>query len=212
MKVLHILAAACAVVGAPHATTAQDLERPSGWLTRFDQAGASEADLELFVSMPPGWHVTSGPSGIYWTPDDAMSGEFRLELEVFLFDPEGRREAFGLFFGGSDLEAAGQAYSYFLIRDGGEYIVKARSGTTAPTLLPWTPHDAIRAWEDRDEDVSVRNVLAIEAGEDTVRFFVNGDEVADLPRADLSVDGIFGFRVNHGLDLHISKLEATPVR
>jgi hypothetical protein len=54
-------------------------------------------------------------------------------------------------------------------------------------------------------------VLAVEAGAETVRFFVNDEEVAAVPRAELDVDGIFGFRVNHRLNLHISTLAATPL-
>jgi len=40
---------------------------------------------------------------------------------------------------------------------------------------------------------------------------VNGQEVATLPRADLAVDGVVGIRVNHALNLHVSRLEVTPL-
>jgi hypothetical protein len=191
---------------------AQDLQRPDGWLTRFDHPGAGEADLEMFVEMPPGWHVTTGPAGIFWNPDSTASGDFRAEMEVFLFDPQGRREAFGIFLGGRNLEGTDQEYTYFLLRDGGQYIVKRREGSAAPTVRPWTSHTAIRGWDDRGEDASVQNVLAVEARGDTVRFFVNGEEVTSLPRAEVNVDGIFGFRVNHRLNLHVSRLESRPLR
>lgn len=194
------------------ATAAQDLERPEGWKVRFDQAGATEADLETFVGMAPGWHVTSGPAAIYWHPDMTASGTFRAEMEVFLFDPQGRREAFGLFVGGRDLESTSQRYVYFLLRDGGQFIIKERRGSEAPTLRDWTRHEAIRAYADRGDDTSVGNVLAVEAGAETVRFLVNGAEVATMPRAGLELDGIYGFRVNHALDLHVSRLEVSPLR
>ena len=41
-------------------------------------------------------------------------------------------------------------------------------------------------------------------------YLVNGEEVASLPRADLDVEGVVGIRVNHALNLHVSKLEVTP--
>jgi hypothetical protein len=44
-----------------------------------------------------------------------------------------------------------------------------------------------------------------------VHFFVNGTEVTSVPRSELVVDGVFGFRVNHGLNLYISRLDATPL-
>lgn len=205
----HALAFLALLVAVPAA--AQDLTRPDGWMTRFDDPSASESDLQMFVEMPPGWHITSGPAAIYW-PGGEVSGDFRAEMEVHLFDPGERREAFGIFLGGSDLSGAGQEYSYFLIRNGRQFILKRREGTEAPTVQGWTDHESILGWADRGADASsVRNVLAVEARGDRVHFFVNGDEVAVTSRADMPVDGIFGIRVNHGLNLHVSGLEVTPI-
>jgi hypothetical protein len=211
--VLPTLLLACAVsVLSVVPLAAQDLERPDGWHMRFDAPDASEADMESFLDMPPGWHISTGPAGIFWNPDNTVSGDFRAEMEVFLFDPAGRQEAFGLFLGGSNLEGDGVEYTYFLLRDGGQFIIKRREGTESPTIRPWTAHDAIHSYEDRGDDASVKNVLAVEARADEVRFYVNGAEVARLPRDEVGVDGVFGFRVNHRLNLHVSRLEATPLR
>ncbi len=204
-------ASAVLIASFPTGLQAQDQRRPDGWDVRFDSPEATEDQLEAFTVMTPGWHVTSGPAAIYAPPEEA-SGNYRLEMEVFLFDPGRRREAFGIFFGGMDLMGDGVEYSYFLIRNGGEFIVKRREGPEAPTLLPWTANDAILAWDDRDEGgASVKNVLVVEAGSDNVRFMVNDVEVASLPRSEVPADGRFGFRVNHGLNLHISRLEMTEL-
>jgi len=208
MRTLRTLAALALLSTPLHA---QDLQRPEGWLARFDRAGSSEADMEMWVAMPPGWHITTGPAGIFWLPGTEATGSFRAELEVFLFDPEGRREAFGIFFGGRDLQGDAQAYTYFLLRDGGQFIVKRRSGAETPTVVPWTAHAAIRSYADRGDDASVRNVLTVEAGPDAIRFLVNGEEVTTLPRKGLPVDGTVGIRVNHALNLHVSRLEVTPL-
>ena len=190
---------------------AQELPRPDGWNTRFDDSSASETDLQMWATMAPGWHITSGPAGIYWASDAEASGNFRLEMEVYLFDPQGRREAFGVFFGGRDLDAASQSYSYFLIRDGGQFILKRRDGAEAPTVQGWTSHNAVRAYVDRGEEATIKNVLTVEAGADEVRFLVNGTEVARQPRSAMPVDGMYGFRVNHALNLHVSRLELTDL-
>jgi hypothetical protein len=138
-------------------------------------------------------------------------GAYRVEMEVFLFDPGSRREAFGFFLGGSQLDGEGQRYTYFLIREGGQFLVKARDGREAPTLVEWTDHDAVRSFADREEgESSVQNVLAAEVRSEDVRFFVNGREVTRIARDGLSVDGVVGLRVNHGLNLHVSRLELTP--
>lgn len=207
MRTLRVLSL-LALLAAPLA--GQDLERPEGWKVRFDRPGSSEADLEMFVSMPPGWHITTGPAGIFWDPSLEASGDYLLEMEVFLFDPEGRREAFGVFFGGQDLEGSGQAYTYFLIRDGGEFLIKRRRGAETPTLRAWEAHSAIRSFADRGDDASVKNILAVEVREDRVRFSVNGAEVATLPRSEVDAHGTVGIRVNHRLNVHVSRLEVAP--
>ena len=197
---------------ATHSLAAQDFERPGDWQVRFDEPGASEEQLEMFVSMPPGWHVTSGPAAIYWSPEMEASGEYRIEMEVFLFEPQGMmREAFGFFAGGLSLDGDDIEYTYFLIRDGREFIVKRREGPDAPTILPWTGHEAILGWADRGDGATAKNILAAEADADEVRFFVNDAQVAALPRSEVAMDGTYGFRVNHMLNLHISRLEVTPL-
>jgi hypothetical protein len=211
MRILPSVAAVAFPLFLAGPVTAQDLKRPEAWKVRFDQAGSTEVELDMFVSMPPGWHITTGPAGIFWDPALSASGEFRAEMEVFLFDPEGRREAFGIFFGGRDLEGPGQEYAYFLLRDGGEFLVKHRRGADTPTLVNWTAHDAVSSFADRGDDSTAKNVLTVEAGAETVRFLVNDAEVARLPRARLPVEGVVGIRVNHALNLHVSRLEVTPL-
>ena len=77
--------------------------------------------------------------------------------------------------------------------------------------MDWTDHPAILGYDQRDEgDVSVRNVLAAEVDEDGVRFYVNGQEVTRLHREDLRLDGLVGLRINHALNLHVSRLDVVP--
>ncbi|HSG06734.1 MAG TPA: hypothetical protein VLA36_00150 [Longimicrobiales bacterium] len=208
MRIVHLLAAA-ACLAAPLA--AQELTRPAEFRVRFDDPAATEADLEMFVSMPPGWHITTGPSGIFWNPAVEAQGTFRAEMEVFLFDPGERREGFGLFVGGSDLEGDGQTYTYFLIRDGGQFLIKRRRGAATEEVVDWTSREGILSYADRGDEASVRNVLAVEAESERVRFLVNGQEVATMPRSDLQLDGTVGLRINHRLNLHVSRLEVEPL-
>ena len=198
-----------ALVAPPAALAAQDTEQapPPDWHVRTDRPDQEASEI-FFVDMPPGWHVTTGPAAIFWNPEMTASGSYTVEMDVYLFDPGRRREAFGLFLGGSDLDGEGQRYTYFLVRNGGEFIVKERAGTEAPTLVPWTGHDAVRSFADRKEgDVTVLNRLAVDVGEEEVRFLVNDQVVHSRPRGDLALDGVVGFRINHGLDVHVSRLE-----
>ncbi len=176
---------------------------PEGWTFRTDRPDQGQEGIE-FVTMSPGWHITTGPAAILYSPDSTASGNYRIEAETFMFDPQGRREAFGLIFGGRDLDGPDQAYSYFLVRPGGEFIIKRRVGSEAPTVQGWTAHPAILSWS---EGQNARNVLAVDVGAETVRFFVNGDEVASLPRRELDTDGIVGLRVNHRVNVHVTNLK-----
>lgn len=187
-----------------------ELTWPDGWTHRFDREGSAPDEL-YFVGMPPGFHVTTGPAAILYHPDSTAAGDFRLESETFLFDPGERREAYGVFFGGRNLDGDEVAYTYFLLRRTGEFLVKRRMGGETETVVPWTAHPAILAWEDRAEDAATaRNVLAVEARGAELRFLVNDQEVASIPRDEVDVDGIVGFRVNHGLNVHITSLQVTP--
>ena len=127
------------------------LNVPPTWQPRLDNPERGSLEDIWYVDMPPGWHITTGPAAILWDPATTASGDFRIESETLLFDPEGRREAFGFFFGGSDLEGEGQ----------------------------------------------------------TIRFFVNGAEVASLPRSELNTAGTVGFRVNHNVNIHLTTLDVT---
>ena len=209
-----VAVAALALLALPSPIAAQDEERtrPEGWTIRADRPDADTEEI-FFVDMPPGWHVTTGPAVILYDEDMVAGGRFAVEMEVYLFDPGTRREAFGLFVGGENLARDGQSYLYFLIREGGEFLVKTRSGRNTSTLVEWTAHPSIRSFVELEEGASSQlNVLRVEAGEETVRFLVNGEEVTRIPRAGLRLDGVVGMRVNHALNLHVSSLEITPAR
>jgi len=194
-------------LGLAASPVAQELTRPADWKVRFDQADADASTL-YFVSMPPGWHITTGPAGIFYQPSTSASGTYRVEAEIHLFDTKGRnREAFGFFVGGRDLDGTDQTYTYFVIRNDRNFLVKQRRGDQTTVVAGWTPSEAIVAWESGD---SVKNVLAAEVGADRIDFFINGRQVTSLPREGLATDGVVGLRVNHALNLHVSKLTVTP--
>ena len=179
---------------------------PEGWEVRFDREGSSMEDVSFEV-MRPGMHITTGPAMIAYHPDSLATGDFRIESEVFLFDPGRRREAFGFFVGGSDLQGPNQRYTYFLLREGGEFLVKTRSGTETGVVQDWTAHSAIVSFASKPADASTaKNVLVLEAEGDELRFSVNGEQVWSGPREGLETEGVFGLRVNHGLNIHVTTI------
>ncbi len=74
---------------AASAAQAQE-ERPQGWMTRFDREGVTEANLERFVSMPPGWHISTGRgAGIFYDLSMTARSEYTLTSTVFSSIPAG---------------------------------------------------------------------------------------------------------------------------
>jgi hypothetical protein len=206
---LLALAAASLLLASPLSGQEQELTRPHNWKVRFDRAGTSDTSI-YYVDMPPGWHITTGPAAILYDPARTAMGEFEIESEIFLFPTQRLREAFGVFFGGQDLEARNQAYVYFLIRGDGQYLVKRRMGNDTETLVPWSHSEAVLPHDGGEGNV--KNVLRVRAGSETVDFYVNGEKVTSVPRSEIDCDGVVGLRVNHGLNLHASSLAVTTAR
>lgn len=210
MRYLTVLAAALAAAAPLAAQTARP-GRPAEFRIRYDRANAVDSLLS-FVTMSPGWHVTSGRyAAILYNPAQAAAGRFRAEATIHLFPREGHAEGVGLIVGGQDLEGPLQRYVYFLIRRDGQFLIKRRSGDQTSDVAPWTAHTAIVPQPATDSTgASVRNVLAVEVGDQDVAFFVNGQRVHAMPRAGASLDGIVGLRVNHYLNIHVQTLTVTP--
>ncbi len=201
-----LLVALFAALALPVIVAAQG--RPAGWQARLDtgEHAGHGADSLVFQDMKPGFHVTTGPAGIMWHPDSVARGDFTVEATLHLFDTKGRdREGYGVFIGGRDLSAESQAYTYFLLRNDGKFIIKQRQGDETPTLLPWTDHAAIAKWS-MTSGASVKNVLAVKAAGAVVQFLVNGKVVHTLPRTQVNPDGLFGVRANHSVNLHVEKV------
>jgi hypothetical protein len=192
-------------VAAQEMATRQGM--PDGWMMRFDRPGAGMDNVDFRV-MEPGWHVNTGRAGaaIFWQPAMEASGDFAFSTALHLFDPASHAEAFGLFVGGENLDAADQRYVYFLVRQTGEYLIKRRMGSETANVVGWTAHDGIPEMAPGAGE-STEYELAIEVAGDAVAFMVNGGTVHTLPADEIDTTGQVGVRINHMLDMHIEPLE-----
>jgi len=175
-----------------------------GWEARLDRNGDINNVLH-FRTMGEGLHASTGGPGaaIFWRPADTQSGNYSISATFTQTAPSSHPNAYGLFWGGADLSGTNQQYSYFVIRENGQYLLKKRMGSETPDVAPWTAHDAIKTL---DADGRSTNTLTVEVSASQVRFLVNDTEVSSQPRSSFGTDGIVGLRVNHQLDVHIADI------
>ena len=106
------------------------------------------------------------------------------------------------------------SYAYFLVYGDGSFTVKHRSGPSTGgksnpdvhTVVAQTPNAAIKA-ADKDGGAA-SNKLTVKVGSDSVRFLVNDVQVAaaDAKNPMMPNSGVYGFRVNHGISVHVAGL------
>jgi hypothetical protein len=159
----------------------------------------------LFVDMAPGWHVTMGPGGFLYDPANTATGRFAVQAEMILF-PSKTNDEFGLFLGGRDSGPDSPAVSWFVVRRDGKSAAYSSTAGQYQVHSDWTSHDGVKPLA---ADGNVRTVVRVFAEPDSVRFFVDGNRVGAWPRSALPVDGVYGFRIGRGANLHITNLDHT---
>ncbi len=182
------------------ATTAATL--PAGWSVRAD-SGTGEGDMMMMDGGAYHFMMGAPPSdnGTFYNPDWTATGDYTLSATFTQNTKATHPTSYGLIFGGSELGAAAQMYSYFLVRQAGEFYVANRDAADVATIVPWTANAAIMP---EDADGKQTNTLTVQVAGNDVIFSVNGTEVKRMPASDLHVNGMFGFRVGHRLDVTVT--------
>jgi hypothetical protein len=194
----HVFVAVLALL----ATLPLNAQSPKGWKLRVDRS-MSAADPDAagdikFVEMGGGFHATNPKAAVYWNPANTASGNFTLKGTFKLVKTMGHSEYYGLIFGGSDLEGAGQSYVYFMVEEGGTWLIKSRNGSsTSQIASSGGPSDAVKA------GAMSSNALEVHVTGDKVDFLVNGKVVNSTPKSGLKTDGVYGVRINHMLEVQI---------
>jgi hypothetical protein len=184
---------------------------PTGWQWRLDTparlqngAGAASDSLFRFEDMAPGWHVTMGPGGFLYDPANTANGRYAVQAEMILF-PSSSNDEFGLFIGGRS-GAEGEAVSWFVVRRDGKAAAFSSSNGQYQPLGDWASYEGLKQLAANG---SVRTVVRVLAEPDSVRFFVDGVRIGTWARATLPADGVYGFRIGRGANLHITNLDFT---
>ena len=164
------------------------------------------------VTLRPGGLVTveTGPHTVLW-PQGSEDVEPPYTVRATMLKHDGRiHEGYGLMFGArgvEEVEEEAHAYSYFLVRGDGSFLVKLRDGPDTPVVRDWTRHPRIH----RESGGAPRpNELEARVGVDTTVFLVNGTEVARVPSAELATEGRAGLRIAHDVVVEVRAFHAAP--
>jgi hypothetical protein len=174
-----------------------------GWKLRADRSADvkdpdAPGDIKL-MDMGGTLHMVNPQAAVFWNPANTMTGNYTLKASFKLMKPSGHTNYYGLVFGGSNLEGATQAYTYFLVAQDGTWLIKKRDGDTATS--PVAPKTANEAVKKPGADGTSVNALEVRVGAEKVDFVVNGTVVTSMPKASVKTDGIVGIRVNHLLEV-----------
>jgi hypothetical protein len=194
------------MIGAVLLLTATAL--PTGWKARLDD-GSAKVESNTVTEDKETLTFKTGPlAGIYYKPDMKAEKNYELSAAFSQLKPSTHAEAYGLFFGGQDLDKPTQRYTYFLIRQDGKVSIRSRTGATTKPIVDWREASPM----EEPKGVKTSNTLMIRATGNALQFFINGLQVYRMPRAQAGEDGIAGLRVNHNLDLQVSKITLKPSR
>jgi hypothetical protein len=175
---------------------------PADWKVRFDKPDATPEMVEV-KEEKDALTFRTGPAGIYYKPAMKAEKDYEVSASFSQLEPAPQPEEFGLFIAGADLDKDTQRYTCFLVRQDARFSIQKRTGDVTKAAVAWRPVPAMK----EPKGVKSTNTLLIRATENTVRFFIGDKEVAKLTRAQVGGDGITGLRINHNLDLQVSKFD-----
>jgi hypothetical protein len=183
-------------------------QTPAGWKLRIDQStSASDPDAAgsvKFTTSGAGYHAVNPQAATYWTPTNRAMGTYAIKANFTLLEPSNHTNYYGLVFGASGLEGAQQRYMYFMVAQDGTWLLKQRTGENTPTVA----RGASPAVKKPDASGKSTNVVEVRVMPDKVDFVVNGTTVHSAPKSGAlaSTDGVYGFRVNHFLNVQVDQL------
>ena len=202
--------------------SAQDADRSvkgggitvSGWKGKVDRrptaAGKTIADSK-FASEGGALRLSVGPAAVYWNDGNSAKGDYEVkasfkEHKMAASHPH----SYGIFIGGSELESDTEKLAYCIVYGNGTYSIKTFSGAKVTTVVDREANEALHKADANGEST---NEIGWRVKGGKASCVVNGTEVKTLDKAELvgaeklsSLDGIYGIRVSHNLELTVSGL------
>ena len=138
---------------------------------RVDDAASIDrgtADQLKFNIAGGVYHFNMGSAGTFYRSDWTKTGDFKFSARLTQKAAPSHPISYGLMIGGSDLAGPNQTYSYFLVRNQGEFYIANREGDKRPiAVMNWTANPAI---VKQGDDGKQTNSLAVQVQGDNVIF------------------------------------------
>lgn len=174
---------------------------PAGWSVRPDRGTPAQIS---FTDAGGVSKFVMGPAGTFYNSGWTKTGDYKYSARFTQQKKASHPTSYGIMFGGKDLAGPMQTYSYFLVRQGGEFFVANRDGDAQPkTVVNWTPNAAI---VKEGADGKQANTLGVQVQGNNVILTVNGTEVQRLQKNQVHTDGLVGYRIGHNLDVDVDQV------
>jgi len=173
---------------------------PAGWNVRPDRGSP---DQEKFTISGDVYHFVMGPAGTFYRNDWTKNGDYSFSARLSQLMPPSHPISYGLMIGGTNMGPM-PTYTYFLVRNQGEFFIANWEGARPTTVVPWTANPAIMK---QGSDGKQTNTLGIQVKGDQVIFTVNGMQVNTQPKSKVHTDGLYGFRIGHNLDVDVDQIK-----
>jgi hypothetical protein len=189
----------------------------SGWQGRVDRRPAGQGKTindSKFASEGSALRLSIGPAASYWNPANTASGDYSVkatfkEHKMAASHPH----SYGIFIGGADLDSDTESLMYCIAYGNGTYSVKTFRGATVSTLVDRAASDALKKADANGESI---NEIGWSVKGGKASCVINGTAVKTFDKAEVigdtklkSLDGVYGIRVSHNLELTVAGLNKT---
>lgn len=212
-----LLLASTALVTTPAA--AQDEDRSvadggvhvDGWQLRIDRRPMSNgmtAEDSRMAMEGDAFRLSVGPAGYFWNPANRASGDYTV---MATFEEHamsaGHPHPYGIFIGGSELESDTEKLLYCIVYGNGTWVAKTFHGENVTTVAERQPSDAVQQANAAGE---ATNEIGWRVEDGTATCVINGQDVHTFAASEVvgpdkldSLDGVYGIRVSHNLELTV---------
>ena len=203
-------------ISATTAPYAQDADKKvagggitvKGWQGKADpgnKQGLTVNDSK-FAPEGSGFHVTTGPAGVYWNPANTAKGDYT--VRATFREPKqtiNHPHPFGVFIGGSQLDSDTPSMLYCVAYRDGTFLVRQFNAGKVTTIAKKNAHEAVG--KASGPEAEVKQEVGWNVKGPRVECVINGATVWGADKSEIagfSSDGLTGIRVSHNSDASIA--------